>query len=239
MTTPLSPDQALEAIARRHHAKPRHDLSGPDALAALVVVSTLREAIVGNLLKPGSRLLDIQLAKQLGVSRTPMREAFAQLEREGLVTVVARAGVFVREVTPRDVDEIYTVRTALEGLAVELASRNLNALGRARLDHAIDAMRARVEADDPVGYTEELDGFYATVMSLADNVVLHRTHDSLLGPVRRLRRIAMSRQGRMRASFEQSVRIKDALVAGDPNCVELMREQLANACRAAKDALKH
>ncbi|HEY4067149.1 MAG TPA: GntR family transcriptional regulator [Burkholderiaceae bacterium] len=238
MTLQKPTSESLNAIAARYHAAPKRELSAPDALSDLVVVPALREAIVGNLLAPGSRLLEIQLAGQLGVSRTPVREAFAQLEREGLVTIIARVGVFVREVTVRDVDEIYTVRAALEGLAVELAARNMDDLGRARLNRAVEAMKAKVEADDPVGYTQELDAFYATVMSLAENVVLHRTHDGLLGPVRRLRRIAMSHKGRMKASFEQTVRIKDALLDGDLTCVELMREQLANACQAAKDELK-
>ena len=167
MTVEATLDQQLVAIATRYHATPRRDAAGPDALADLVVVPTLREAIVGNLLPPGSRLAEIALAAKLGVSRTPVREAFAQLEREGLLTIVARVGLFVRQVTVRDIDEIYTVRAALEGLAVELAARNYDAVGRARLDQAVAAMKARVDADDPVGYTQELDEFYATVMSLA------------------------------------------------------------------------
>jgi DNA-binding GntR family transcriptional regulator len=237
MTSRLTTDEQLVAIATRYHATPRREVSAPDALSDAVVVPTLREAIVGNLLAPGSRLLEIQLAKQLGVSRTPVREAFAQLEREGLVTIVPRVGVFVREVTVRDVDEIYTVRAALEGVAVALAAQNINDIGRARLNQAVDTMRLKVDAADPIAYVRELDDFYATVMSLADNSVLHRTHDSLLGPVRRLRRIAMSREGRMAASFEQTVKIRNALVRGDLACVDLMREQLANACKAAKDVL--
>jgi DNA-binding GntR family transcriptional regulator len=231
-------DHRLVAIASRYHATSRADAGGADALSDMVVVPTLREAIVDNVLAPGSRLREVQLAAQLGVSRTPLREAFAQLEREGLVTVLPRAGVFVREVTLRDVDEIYRVRAALEGMAVELAARNLTPLGRARLDAAVDAMREQVEANDPAAYTRELDAFYATVMDLADNTVLHRTHDGLLGPVRRLRRIAMSRQGRMSASYRQTVRIKDAINRGDLACVALMHEQLAKACEAAKDALR-
>ena len=180
MTSRLTTDEQLVAIATRYHATPRREVSAPDALSDAVVVPTLREAIVGNLLAPGSRLLEIQLAKQLGVSRTPVREAFAQLEREGLVTIVPRVGVFVREVTVRDVDEIYTVRAALEGVAVALAAQNINDIGRARLNQAVDTMRLKVDAADPIAYVRELDDFYATVMSLADNSVLHRTHDSFL-----------------------------------------------------------
>ncbi|MGA2552546.1 MAG: GntR family transcriptional regulator [Burkholderiaceae bacterium] len=237
MSVPANAEDPIVAIASRHRAAPRNSAQAPDALCDLVVVPTLREAIVDNLLPPGSRLLEIQLAKQLGVSRTPVREAFAQLEREGLVTVIPRVGVFVREVTLRDVDEIYTVRAALEGLAVELAAQKINDVGRARLEEAVGAMRSRLDANDPVGYTEGLDAFYATVMSLADNTVLHNTHNSLLSPVRRLRRIAMSHEGRMEASFEQTVLIKDAIAAGDPACVALMREQLVKACSAVKNAL--
>ncbi len=232
-------DKCLAAIAARYREAPVTEMAATDALSDLVVVPTLREAIVGNLLKPGSRLLETQLSQQLGVSRTPLREAFVQLEREGLVTIIARVGVFVREVSEVDIEEIYTVRAALESLAVELAAQKVDPVGRARLDRAIEQMRLRVHAHDVIGYTEELDEFYAIVMSLADNAVLQSTHNSLLGPVRRLRRIAMSREGRMQASFEQTILIRDALVEANPDCVRLMREQLGNACVAAKNALKH
>lgn len=229
--------EQLAAIADRFRAIPRHASAGAHALCDLVVVPSLREAIISNLLPPGFRLVEVTLAQQLKVSRTPVRESFAQLEREGLVTVVPRVGVFVREVSPTDVEDIYEVRSALESLAVTLASGRITALGCAQLDETVEAMRQRVEENDPVGYTDALDRFYSLVMSLADNATLHRTHTSLLGPVRRLRRIAMSLPGRMRASFEQTVRIKVAIETRDPAGAELMRVQLANACAAAKAVL--
>jgi len=229
---------ALALIAQRLRATPRHAEGGTDALHDLVVVPALREAIVGNLLPPGERLTEVALAARLGVSRTPVREAFAQLEREGLVTVIPRVGVFVREVTARDVEETYTVRTALESLAVELATQRRTPLGIARLDEVLADMARAVEAADEVEYTAALDRFYAVIMSLADNLTLHATHDSLLGPVRRLRRIAMSYPGRMEASYKQSVLIRNAIAEGDVRGPDLMRDQLAHACRAAMDALR-
>jgi DNA-binding GntR family transcriptional regulator len=231
------PDQALDAIGRKYHSRMRTVDASSDSLSDGVVVPALREAIVEGVLAPGSRLSEVQIAKQLNVSRTPMREAFAQLEREGLVTIVARVGAFVRSVTLRDVAEIYTVRTALECLAVRLAAERINALGRAQLDDVIEAMQASVEAEDPAGYVDALDRFYSIVMTLADNRTLQATHASLIGPVRRLRRIAMARGGRMRSSCEQAVRIKDAIVAGDPEVETLMREQLRGACEAATEVL--
>jgi DNA-binding GntR family transcriptional regulator len=201
-------------------------------------VPALREAIVEGVLAPGSRLSEVQVAKQLNVSRTPMREAFAQLEREGLVTVLPRVGAFVRSVSLRDVTEIYKVRMALECLAVQLAAERITALGRAQLDDVIETMQASVTAEDPLGYVDALDRFYSIVMTLADNRTLQATHASLIGPVRRLRRIAMARGGRMRASFDQTLRIKEAIVSGDARVQDLMREQLRGACEAATDVLK-
>src|ERR1700722_20690791 len=86
------PDQALDAIGRKYHSRMRTVDAPSDSLSDGVVVPALREAIVEGVLAPGSRLSEVQVAKQLNVSRTPMREAFAQLEREGLVMIVPRVG---------------------------------------------------------------------------------------------------------------------------------------------------
>ncbi|WP_408266858.1 GntR family transcriptional regulator [Paraburkholderia nemoris] len=228
---------SLDKIAGKYHSRMRTVDATSDSLSEGVVVPALREAIVEGVLAPGSRLSEVQVAKQLNVSRTPMREAFAQLEREGLVTVLPRVGAYVRAVTLRDVEEIYTVRAALECLAVQLALERITTLGIAQLDDVIEAMQVSVDAGDPVGYVEALDRFYAIVMTIADNRTLQDSHAGLIGPVRRLRRIAMARGGRMQASFSQAVKIRDAIVNRSSNVQDLMREQLAGACRAALDVL--
>ncbi|HVE10790.1 MAG TPA: GntR family transcriptional regulator [Paraburkholderia sp.] len=229
----------LDTIGRKYHARMRTVHAASDSLSEGVVVPALREAIVEGVLAPGSRLSEVQIAKQLNVSRTPMREAFAQLEREGLVTVLPRIGAFVRSVTERDVEEIYTVRSALECLAVQLAADRITALGRAQLDDVVQAMQASVDADDPASYVDALDRFYTVVMTIADNKTLQESHAALIGPVRRVRRIAMARGGRMRSSYEQSVRIRDAIVNHDACVQDLMRTQLQSACKAALDVLNH
>ena len=229
----------LESLATHYHARLRTLDASSDSLSEGVVVPALREAIVEGVLAPGSRLSEVQIAKQLNVSRTPMREAFAQLEREGLVTILPRVGAYVRAVTFRDVEEIYTVRAALECLAVQLASDRMTPLGAAQLDDVLAAMQVSVNEDDPVSYVDALDRFYAIVMTIADNRTLQQNHAGLIGPVRRLRRIAMARGGRMRASFAQAARIRDAIVNRSPDVQDLMREQLQGACAAALDVLKN
>jgi DNA-binding GntR family transcriptional regulator len=203
-----------------------------------VVVPALREAIVSSLMPPGARLTEVTLAARLKVSRTPVREAFAQLEREGLVTVVPRVGVFVREVSERDIEETYAVRAALEALAVELATRHRSAVGAAQLNEVVADMAKALEIADSRAYTKALDRFYLVIMSLANNATLCTMQRSLLSPVRRLRRIAMSQPGRMEASYRQTIRIRDAIVSGDPNGPQLMREQLEEARTAALEVLR-
>lgn len=90
-----------------------------------VVFNTLRQGILRGLLPPGLRLMEIQLAKQLGVSRTPVREAIRMLELEGLVTTIPRKGAEVAEITPKDLQDVLEVRCAMEALAVELACKTI------------------------------------------------------------------------------------------------------------------
>ncbi len=227
----------LADIAARHRAKARPEDDGAQSLSASVIVPALREAIVGGRLAPGSRLSEVQIGEEFQVSRTPVREAFAQLEQEGLVTIVPRVGAFVRTVTLDDVEEIYAVRAALEAVAVQLAAKRLTPLGKARLEDVVETMRRRLEANDHDGYVEALDRFYAEIMSLTGNATLRKTHETLLGPVRRLRRIAMARERRMEESYHQTVVIKDAIISGDPRCADHMRLQLEKACEAARQVL--
>lgn len=86
-----------------------------------VVFITLREAILKGELAPGERLMEIALAQQLGVSRTPIREAIRKLELEGLVLMTPRKGAVVAEITKKDLKDVLEVREHLEELAVQLA----------------------------------------------------------------------------------------------------------------------
>lgn len=90
-----------------------------------VVFNTLRQAIIKGDLKPGERLLEIQLADKLGVSRTPVREAIRKLELEGLVTMVPRRGTTVLGITKKHLKDVLEIRSALEELALELACRRV------------------------------------------------------------------------------------------------------------------
>lgn len=88
------------------------------------VTASLRSAIVSGDLSAGSRLVETELAERFGVSRGPVRDALAELERSGLVELRARKGSFVRQLTATDIDEVYSLRIALESLAVRRAAED-------------------------------------------------------------------------------------------------------------------
>lgn len=90
-----------------------------------VVFNTLRESILKGDLKPGERLMEIQLAQRLGVSRTPIREAIRKLELEGLVIMIPRRGAEVARITEKNTRDVLEVRKALEELAVQLACQRI------------------------------------------------------------------------------------------------------------------
>jgi len=90
-----------------------------------VVFNTLRQAILTGEMEPGERLMEIQLANKLGVSRTPIREAIRKLELEGLVIMIPRKGAEVAHITVKDMRDVLEVRSALEELAATLACKNV------------------------------------------------------------------------------------------------------------------
>lgn len=91
-----------------------------------VVFENLREAIVEGRLKPGQRLMEVQLAEQLGVSRTPVREAIRKLELEGLVVMLPRKGAYVANMSLKDLKDVLEIRASLEGLAASLAAERIS-----------------------------------------------------------------------------------------------------------------
>ena len=90
-----------------------------------VVAEALRDAIKSGMLAPGQRLMEIQLAEELGVSRTPVREAIRKLELEGYVVMMPRRGTYVANLSIRDVNDVFEIRTALDSLACGLAAERI------------------------------------------------------------------------------------------------------------------
>lgn len=110
-----------------------------------VVFNTLRQAILKGELEPGERLMEIQLAERLGVSRTPIREAIRKLELEGLVLMIPRKGAEVAKISEKSLRDVLELRRSLEELAIELACQRMT---QEEIDELEDAQRAFRKAVD-------------------------------------------------------------------------------------------
>ncbi|HIQ96880.1 MAG TPA: GntR family transcriptional regulator [Candidatus Limivivens merdigallinarum] len=134
-----------------------------------VVFNTLRQAILKGELKPGERLMEIQLAKKLGVSRTPVREAIRKLELEGLVLMIPRKGAEVAEITRQDLEDVLEVRAALEELAVKDACSHITDEQLEELQKAADGFQESLESDDLIASVQADMNFHEVIYGATNN----------------------------------------------------------------------
>lgn len=128
-----------------------------------VVFNTLRQAILKGELEPGERLMEIQLADRLGVSRTPIREAIRKLELEGLVLMIPRKGAEVAKISEKSLRDVLEVRRSMEELAIELACERMTDEEISTLELAQDAFRKAVEAGDPMTIAETDEHYHDVI----------------------------------------------------------------------------
>lgn len=134
-----------------------------------VVFNTLRQAILRGELKPGERLMEIQLANKLGVSRTPIREAIRKLELEGLVLMIPRKGAEVAEITEKNLRDVLEVRAALEELAVQLACVRIDKDGIEHLKKAAKDFELTLNSGDITQIAEADVAYHDIIYHATDN----------------------------------------------------------------------
>lgn len=133
-------------------------------------VSTLlvRELIFGRL-QPGQRINEAELARQLGISRNPIREAIRRLEERGLLVAVPRKGTFVRTFLHSDIDEIFSFRIVVERFAMEQALPQMTDTDIDRIAGFVDAMVAAANANDEIALVENDLAFHLEICRLSKN----------------------------------------------------------------------
>lgn len=134
-----------------------------------VVFNTLRQAILRGEMEPGERLMEIQLASKLGVSRTPIREAIRKLELEGLVVMIPRRGAEVAHITEKDMKDVLEVRAALEELAATLACNNITPEKISELKMANKRFEAAIVSKDVVDIVDADVHFHDIIYSMTGN----------------------------------------------------------------------
>jgi len=209
---------------------PLAKVTGGSVLKDWVTVS-LREAILSGYFKPGEKIDQDLIAKELGVSRTPVREAVMMLEAEGFVEVRPRRGAFIVTLSPRDIQEICEIRGLLEAEAVRQVTPLISDSVLDDIEEFLSETQVRFEAGDVAAHFESDIYFHETIVGLAENKLLREVLSGLTNRIARLRQFAQAQPGQhLVESFKEHRAILEAMRRRDAEAAgEAMRMHLENS----------
>lgn len=136
------------------------------------VTQLLTDAILDGAIKEGDQLVETKLQEQFSISRSPIREAFRELEKKGLVVIVPRKGAFVKEVTRTDIEENFPVRAVLEGLSAKLAFERMTRSDVGELEKIFKKMERAAVNSDVKGYWRYHQLFHDVLIEKSKNRTL-------------------------------------------------------------------
>lgn len=199
-----------------------------------VVCNTLREAIRDGIFKSHERLMEIRLAEELGVSRTPIREAIRKLEQEGFVVMVPRRGAYVADISTKIVKDVFEIRIALEELAAGLAAANIHPDELVLLENLLRDIQKYVEAGDMKKLIEADVRFHEVLYGASRNERLVEILNNLREQMLRFRSFSAYLPGRLRNTWQEHRDLLDAIAAHD---VEKAKAVAVNHLSTAQDVL--
>lgn len=184
------------------------------------VFQTIREDILKGKYKENDELREISLGKELGVSRTPVREALRQLELEGLVNIVPNKGAYVTGISDKDVHDIYMIRSIMEGLCVRWATENITKEQLDELDEIIVLSSYHLEKGNLEQLTE-LDGrFHQVLYDASQSRILDHVLSDFHKYVQRARGTSVKEEERAVKSIEEHKEILNAIQEKDADRAE-------------------
>ena len=187
-----------------------------------LVCDRIREAIISGVFAPGERLMEMQLAEEMGVSRTPVREAIRKLEIDGLIVMIPRRGTYVANISIKDINDVYEIRTALDELAAGLAAERMDAAGLAELkEHMMKTEQVMLAGDYVKAVTVDTQ-FHDVIYRAARNERLMNMVNNLREQITGIRGISMRYPGRLAETIKEHRQLVACIEA---RSVELAREQ--------------
>lgn len=193
------------------------------------IMLKLQQNIISGEIKPGARLDEVSLAKEYGVSRTPVREALLQLSSVGLIELRPRKGAFVTQLSIKTLMEMFELMAELEGLCARLAARRASAKELDELREVHEKSRSAVEAQDLNLYYSYNQQWHEIIYTAGRNDFVKEQTILLRNRLAPYRRAQLGRSRRIEGSFEEHEEIIAALEKGDDAGVEaLMREHVVH-----------
>lgn len=202
------------------------------------VVGRVRDMIVEGHLQEGTRIHEGRLCEQLGISRTPLREALKVLATEGLVDLWPNRGAIVRAVTPRDMRDMLRVLGQLEALAGELACVNASEADIAAIHDMHKRMMEHYAARNRMEYFKLNQAIHSAFVSLADNPTLQALHETLQARIKRIRYIGNDRDTQWHDAVDDHEKMVEALLRRDgPALGQVLRFHLERTWERVRNVL--
>lgn len=202
------------------------------------VYQILRGDICSGTYAPGFWLQEKELAEKLGVSRSPVREALRQLVADGLVIEVPNKGVFVKEFTLRDIDEIFDMRVLLETYGIQKSRKNLTSVRRQKLFELLEELERSCGAGDMDRYVRADEELHIRIVELGGNSLVESTYDRVRSMNQQFRVLSLTSHQRFSDSMEEHRKLIHALAVGDIAVAEeTVRIHLELARRTIKEQL--
>lgn len=203
-----------------------------------VVFNTLRDAILRGDLQPGERLMEIHLAKKLGVSRTPVREAISMLEKEGLAVTYPRRGAQVAKMTVKDLDDVLEIREVLDTLAVSLACHNISPEDIDRLEEACKDFERATKGNDIREVVRADEAFHNVIYEASNNPRLRTILLNLKGQMYRFRFEYVKDKSNYPFLIREHKDILEALKARDEEeVIKHTKEHLVNQMDSVREVI--
>ncbi len=197
------------------------------------VYRALREAIVTMRLLPGYPLSEAEVAKQMGTSRQPVREAFIKLSEIGLVDIVPQRGTFVVKISERDVSNARFMREAIEVAIVRRACETASRADILAVQKLIDAQVEAAAASDQKRFLELDDAFHQAIAASADCLLGWRIIEDLKAQMDRVRFLSLPQATPIETLIDQHHRIANAIAKGDADAAAAaMREHLSEILKS-------
>ena len=204
-----------------------------------LVLDAIRQAIIEGDLKPRERLMEIQLAEELGVSRTPIREALRKLELEGFIVMIPRKGAYVADISFKDIADVYEIRAALEGLAAALAAERITDEELEEMERLLVGKAEAIAQNDMEKLVDVDTRFHELIYQASRNERLFNIINNLREQIQRCRTTSLSVPGRMQQSLQEHRIITEAIQSRDTQYArQVAQEHIENAEHIMMESLK-
>lgn len=200
------------------------------------VFEALEADILSGQIGPGESLIELKLSTEFGVSRTPVREAIRMLEQKGLVQIIPNKGAVVLGINEKDLEDIYTIRMYIEGLASRWAAAHITPEQLETLTEIVD-LQAFYSQKQSIDQVNALDSqFHEKIFEYSNSRTLQHTLSDLHHLIQRYRQLSFNATGRSEKAIEEHRQILEALVKHDQD--EAERLTIAHIGNAKDNLLK-